>query len=81
MPEQAAQNLRDTEERISRQISRIRQLERAGWVPEARRARETLAAITETRDALRLRLKVVSEVATTEARWASLVRSVSAAGR
>jgi len=81
MFEQTAQNLHDTELRISRQITRIRQLERAGRLSDARHARELLAAITETRDALLLRLKVVDKVTTTEARWASLVQSISPLGQ
>ena len=81
MFEQTAQNLRDTELRIGHQLTRIRQLELAGRLSDARHARETLAAITETRDALLLRLKVVDQVTTTEAKWASLVRSISAVGQ
>lgn len=77
MPEQAAQNLRDCEQRIDLQIIKIAKLELAGRLSDARCARETLAAITETRDALRLRLKVASEVATAAEKWASLMRSIS----
>jgi len=77
MPQQAARNLRDNEQRVALQIDRIKALEGAGRLSDARRARETLATITETRDALRLRLKVVSEVVATEARWDFLVRSIS----
>ena len=77
MSEQAARNLRDNEQRVALLIDKIKVLEDAGRLSDALRARETLATITETRDALRLRLKVVSEVATTEARWGFLVRSIS----
>jgi len=80
MFEQTAQNLRDTELRIGHQLTRIRQLELAGRLSDARHARETLAAITETRDALLLRLNVVISVAATQAKWTSLVRSISRAG-
>src|SRR5215469_10523365 len=67
MPDQAARNLRDNAHRVALQIDRIKALEDAGRLSDARRARETLATITETRDALRLRLKVVKEVAAAEA--------------
>ena len=77
MPEQAERNLRDNEQRVARQIDKIKALEDAGRLSDARRARETLATITETRDALRLRLKVASEVVSTEAKWAFLGRSIS----
>jgi hypothetical protein len=63
MPEQAAENLGKTERRIENQIARIGELEAAGRVTEACFARQTLAAITETRDALRLRLRVARQVA------------------
>jgi hypothetical protein len=69
MPEQAARNLSETEGRIQIQLARIEQLEAAGRVDEARRACETLAVITETRDALRLRLRVARDVAATEIRF------------
>ena len=71
MPEQAARNLSETEGRIQIQITRIAQLEAAGRVDEARQAQETLAVITETRDALRLRLRVARDVAASEIRFAS----------
>lgn len=77
MPKQAAQNLHETEQRIGLQIAKIRKLEGAGRWPDARHARETLAVITETRDALRLRLKVVTKVVATEAREACRARPVS----
>ena len=80
MPQQAARNLRDNEQRVALQIDRIYALEGAGRLSDSRRARELLATITETRDALRLRLKVVRKVVATEARWASLVRSISSRG-
>jgi hypothetical protein len=80
MPEEAARNLCDSAQRVALQIDKIKALEDAGRLSDARRARETLATITETRDALRLRLKVVNEVAATEARWAFLVRSISSRG-
>ncbi len=69
MPEQAAQNLEETECLIARQIVRIKKLEAAGCFAQARIARETLAAITETRDALRLRLTIARQVVATERRW------------
>jgi hypothetical protein len=59
MPDQAARNLRHTEQRIGLQIGKISSLEAVGRWSDARRARETLAAITETRDALRLRLRAI----------------------
>ena len=80
MPGQAARYLRDNEQRITRLIDKIKALEDAGRLSDARQARETLATITETRDALRLRLKVENKVAATEARWAFLVRSLSSRG-
>jgi len=80
MPEQAARNLRNNAQRVALQIGKIKALEDAGRLSDARRARETLATIGETRDALRLRLKVVNEVVATEARWAFLVRLISSRG-
>ena len=77
MSEQAARNLRDNEQRVALLIDKIKVLEDAGRLSDALRARETLATITETRDALRLRLKVVNKVSATEARWASLMRLIS----
>ena len=76
IPGPGAQNLRDNERRIALQIDKIKALEDARRLSDTRRARETLATITETRDALRLRLKVENEVAMTKARWASLARSI-----
>lgn len=70
MPKQAAYHLRQTEQRIALQIDRIKEMEGAGRWPDARQAREMLAVMTETRDALRLRLRVASDIAATEARWA-----------
>ena len=51
MPEQP--DLQHSERRISRQIEKIRELEAAGRLSEGERARELLAVMTETRDALR----------------------------
>lgn len=79
MPKQAARHLRETERRIHRQIGRIQVLEDAGRITDARRAREVLAVITETRDALRLRLAVAREVlATTNKRNAAAAAPRSA---
>ncbi|HWB48040.1 MAG TPA: hypothetical protein VG651_02945 [Stellaceae bacterium] len=69
MPEQIAKTLRETESRIALQIARIEELDRAGRHSEARRARETLSVITETRDALRLRLAVARKIVATRTRW------------
>lgn len=71
MLEEAAQNLSETEGRIRIQIARIDQLEKAGRTDEACRARETLTVITETRDALRLRLHVARQFADSEIRFLS----------
>lgn len=79
MPGQAARNLRDNERHVALQIDKIKALEDAGRLSDGRRARETLATITETRDALRLRLKVENKVEATEARWI-LARSISSRG-
>ena len=51
-----------SEERIDRQIRRINELEDAGHWSDAARAREARAVFTETRDGLRLCLKVAAEV-------------------
>jgi uncharacterized protein YdeI (YjbR/CyaY-like superfamily) len=69
MSEQTAQALSDAEERIDRQIREIYELEDAGLWSDAVRAREALAVFTETRDALRLRLKVATQVAATQTRF------------
>lgn len=71
MLEEAAQNLSETERRIEAQKARIGRLEAAGRLIEARLARQTLAAITETRDALQLRLRVVRAMAASEIRFAN----------
>ena len=68
MPEEAAKNLRVTEELIACQIARVRSSEAAGRFDEARLAREILGVITETRDALRLRLAVARKVKATAAK-------------
>jgi len=68
MQEQAAQNLSKTEQLIDRQFDKIRELEAAGRFLEAERFRELLGVITETRDALRLRLTVSSQLRVTELR-------------
>ena len=76
MPEQAAQHLQETERRIARQITRVSELEAAGCLAAARRAREVLGTLTDLRDALRLRLHVARRVADTQAKWAWLQRSL-----
>jgi hypothetical protein len=77
MPKQAAEHLQETERRIARQIARITELEAVGHLAEARRAREVLGTITDTRDALRLRLQVVRRVAATEVKWRPLLTAFS----
>ena len=78
MHEQVVERLHEAKQRIDRLIGKIRELEDAGHSSDAARARDMLAVITETRDALRLRLRVAQEVAATEARRHAPIRSLSA---
>ena len=77
MPEEVAQRLRETEQRIDRLIRKIDELEDAGHWTDAQRTRDTLAVITETRETLRLRLRVAHEVMATRMRQAFNIRGAS----
>jgi hypothetical protein len=72
MPEQP--DLQHNERRINRQIEKIRALEAAGRFSDAERARELLAVMTETRDALRRGQQVARNVMATQQRWMGLAR-------
>jgi uncharacterized protein YhaN len=71
MLEETAQNLSATESRVRAHNARIDRLEAAGRLAEAYIARQTLAVITETRDALRLRLDVARQFAAAAIRVSS----------
>ena len=75
MPEQP--DLHHNERRINRQIEKIRELEVAGRFSEAECARELLAVMTETRDALRRKRQVADNVMATQQRWMLLTRRVA----
>jgi hypothetical protein len=71
MTELTAQTLREAEERIDHLVRKIGELEDAKRWFDAARTREMLAVITDTRDALRLRLRVAQAVVATQARRVS----------
>ena len=73
MTQLAAQTLSEAEERIDHLVRKIGELEDAKRWSDAARTREMLAVITDTRDALRLRLRVAQEVAATRPRRVSQI--------
>ena len=60
--EETEQYIRETEARIVEQIARIRAFDASGRSHEAMVARNLLGAVTEKRDALRIRLRAIEAV-------------------
>ena len=69
--------LKQSELRLKRQLEKIKELEATGRFSEGERARELLAVMTETRDALRRREQVARNVMATQQRWILLMDLVA----